>query len=98
MNANLSNSLLHKLKSGIKYETELTSTILIGNSNDETNFSHKPLLIDRQVWHIPRAFAIGSSANIKFPQTQLSKTIHITGCFFLVYHKSLLQLKLENKL
>ena len=51
-NIKLSNSELNKLKSGIKNGTELTlnlSSNLIGNSNDETNFSHKLLLTDTQV-------------------------------------------------
>ena len=40
----LSNSQLNKLKSAVKSGTEVTlnhSSNLIGNSNDETNFSHK---------------------------------------------------------
>ena len=52
LNIKLSNSELNKLKSGIKNGTELTlnlSSNLIGNSNDETNFSHKLLLTDTQV-------------------------------------------------
>ena len=50
--AKLSNSLLSKLKSGIKDSTELTlnlSSNAIGNSNDETGFSHKLLLTNTQV-------------------------------------------------
>ena len=46
LNAKLSNSLLSKLKSGIKDSTELTvnlSSNAIGNSNDETGLSHKLL-------------------------------------------------------
>ena len=38
---------------------------MIGNSNDETNFSCKLLLTITQVWKIRKAFANGSSANIK---------------------------------
>ena len=52
LNIKLSNSGLNKLKSGIKNGTELTLNIssnLIGNSNDETNFSHKLLLTDTPV-------------------------------------------------
>ena len=47
LNVKLSNSQLHKLKSGIKSGTEIILNILlklIGNYNDETNFSHKLLL------------------------------------------------------
>ena len=39
---------------------------LIGNPNDETNFIHKLLLNDTQVSKICKAFANGSSANIKY--------------------------------
>ena len=46
--AKLSNSLLSKLKSGIKDSTELTLN-LSSNSNDETGFSHKLLLTNTQV-------------------------------------------------
>ena len=42
---------------------------LTGSSNDETNFSHKFLLTNTQVSKIPKAFANGSSANIKFSKT-----------------------------
>ena len=52
LNAKLSNSLLSKLKSGIKDSTELTvnlSSNAIGNSNDETGLSHKLLLTNKQV-------------------------------------------------
>ena len=43
LNAKLSNSQLSKLKLGIKNDTEVTlnlSSILIGNSNHETNLPH----------------------------------------------------------
>ena len=43
LNVKLSNSQLNKLKSAIKYETEVTfnfSLNLKGNSNDQTNFPH----------------------------------------------------------
>ena len=46
INVKLFNSQLNKLKSTIKNGTKVTlnlSTILIGNSNDETNFPHKLL-------------------------------------------------------
>ena len=52
LNAELLNSQLNKLKSAIKSETEVVlrlSSNMIGNSNDETNFSHKLLLTNRQV-------------------------------------------------
>ena len=78
LNVKLSNSELNKLKSRIKNGTEVTlnlSSNLIRNSNDETNFPHKLLLTDTQVSKICKAFANGSSANIKFSKTQLSKMI-----------------------
>ena len=43
---------LGKLKSATKNETGVTlilSSNMIGNSNEETNFSHKLVLTDRQV-------------------------------------------------
>ena len=48
------------------------SSNLIGNSNDETNFPQL-LLTDTQVSKICKAFSNGSSANIKFSETQFSK-------------------------
>ena len=66
----LSNSQLNKLKSGINNGCEVTLNIssnLIQNSNNETSFPHKLLLLsDTQVSSILKAFANGSSANIKF--------------------------------
>ena len=44
-----SNSQLNKLKSGIKNDTEVTlkiSSNVVGDSNDENNFSRKFLLIE----------------------------------------------------
>ena len=63
LNVKLSNSQLNKLKSGIKIGAGVTlnlSSNLIGNSNDETIFSHKLLLTDTQVSKICNAFANGS--------------------------------------
>ena len=79
-NVELPNSQLHKVKSTMKNGTELTnlSTNLFGSSNDETNFRHK-LLTNTQVSKICKAFANGSSANIKFSKTQLSKMIQSGG-------------------
>ena len=57
--------------------TEVTlnlSSNVVGNSNDETNF-HKLLLTNAQVLKLRKAFVNGSSANIKFSKTQLSKMI-----------------------
>ena len=67
------NSQLKKLKSGIKNGTEVTlnlSSNAVGNSNDETNSPHKLLFTNTQVSKICKAFANGSSANVKFSKTQ----------------------------
>ena len=72
----LFNSQLNKLKSAIKNATEVTLNLpsnVIGNSNDEIKFLNKLLLTDTQVSKIRKAFANGSSANIKFSKTQLSE-------------------------
>ena len=56
----LSSLKLNKLKSGIRNGTELTLNLsqnVIGDSNDETNFLHKLLFIDRQLSSICKAFA-----------------------------------------
>ena len=76
LNLKLSNSQLNKLKSGIKNSTEVTLNLpsnLIGNPNDETYFPHKLLLTDTQVSKIRKAFANGSSVNIKFSKFHLYK-------------------------
>ena len=46
---------------------------MIGNSDDETIFSHKLLLTNRQVANLRKAFANYLSADIKLSKTQLSK-------------------------
>ena len=71
-----SNSQLNKLKSGIKNDTEVTlkiSSNVVGDSNDENNFSHKLLLTNTQVLKLRKGFVNGSSANIKLSKTQLHK-------------------------
>ena len=68
LNVKLSNSQLNKLKSGIKNGTEVTlklSSNVVGDSNEEINFTHKLLSTNTQVSRLPKAFANGSSANIK---------------------------------
>ena len=73
---------LNKLKSRVKNGTEITvnlSSKVFGDSNDETNFSHKFLLTNTQVSKIRKAFANGSSANIKLSKTKSSKMIHLGG-------------------
>ena len=57
------------LRSALKNGTEATlnlSSNLIGSSNVETTFPHKLLLTDTQVLKVGKAFANGSSGNIKF--------------------------------
>ena len=78
----LFNTQLNKLKFPIKNVTEVTlklSSNLIGNSNDKTSFPHKLLLTNTQVSKIRKAFANGSSANIRFLKTQLFKMIQSGG-------------------
>ena len=53
---------------------------MVGDSNDKTNFPHKLLLINAQISRICKTFTNGSSANIKFSKTQLSKMMH-SGSF-----------------
>ena len=48
---------------------------MIGKSDDETNFTHKLLLTNRQVTTICKAFANHISSDIKLSKTQLSKII-----------------------
>ena len=79
----MSNSQLNKLKPAIKNWTEGTlnlSSNLIENSNNETNFPLIYLLLtDTQVSKIHEASTNGSSANIKFSKTHLSKMIQSGG-------------------
>ena len=71
LNVKLSKPQLNKLKSvkkrvsGNLVTLNLSSNV-VGESNVETNFPHKLLLTDTQVSRICKAFANGSSANIKF--------------------------------
>ena len=80
LNVKLSNAQLNKFKSAIKNQTEvilrLSSNMI---SNNETNFPHKLLLINRQVASLRKAFANHSSADIKLSKTQLSKMIQSGG-------------------
>ena len=51
-NVKLSNSQLNKLKSSIKNETDAVlrlSSNIIGNSDDEINFSHELLLTNKKI-------------------------------------------------
>ena len=72
----MSNSQIKNLKSGIKIGTEVTlklSSNFVADSNEEKNFQHKLLLTNTQVLRLCKAFANGSSANIKLSKTQLYK-------------------------
>ena len=63
------NSQLNKLKSGIKNGTDVALKIslnVLGDSNDDNNFSHKVLLSNTQVSRLRRA-------NIKPLKTQFHK-------------------------
>ena len=64
------------MKNGTGLALNLSSN-LIENFNDETNFVHKILLTDTQISKIRKAFENGSTANIKFQKTQLSKMIQL---------------------
>ena len=69
---------LNKLKSGIKNSTQVTlnlSSNKFGECNDETDFPYKLLLINTQISKVRKAFPNSSSANIKFPKTQLLKMV-----------------------
>ena len=52
---------------------------MINNSNDETNFSHKLLLTNRQVANLRKAFANYLSTDIKLSKIQLSKIVQSKG-------------------
>ena len=50
------------------------SSNVVGDSNDENNFSHKLLLTNTQVSRLRKAFANNSLVNIKLSKFQLQKT------------------------
>ena len=82
LNLKLPNSQLNKLKPGIKNGTEVTlkiSSNVVGDSNDQNNFSHELLLTNTQVSELRKAFANGSSANIKLSKTELHKILPSGG-------------------
>ena len=66
LNVKLSNSQFNKFKSGIKNETEVVlrlSSNIIGDN--ETDFSHKLLLTNRQISNLCKAFENHSLVDIK---------------------------------
>ena len=74
LNVKLSDSQLDKLKSAIKNEAEVVlriSSNMIGISDDETNFSHRLSITNRQVENLRKAFVNKSSTDIKLSKTQL---------------------------
>ena len=76
VNLKLANYQIKKLKSGIKHGTEITlkiSSNVVDDSNDKNNFPRKLLLTNAQVSKLCKAFANGSSTNIKLSKTQLHK-------------------------
>ena len=76
LNLKLSNLQLNKFKSAIKNGTSVIlrlSSNMIGNSDDEVNFPHKLLLINRQVANIRKAFTNHTSTDIKLSKAQLNK-------------------------
>ena len=82
LNVKLFNSQVNKLKSQTKNGTEVIlklSSNVAGDSNDEHNFPHQVLLTNTQVSKIRKVFADGSSPNINFSKTQLSKMIQSGG-------------------
>ena len=76
------NSQVNKSKSAIKNLTLNLPWNLIGSSNEKTNFANKLLLTNIQVSKMYKAFANGSTANIKFSKSRLSKIIQSGGFIF----------------
>ena len=76
LNLKLSNLQLNKLKTAIKNGSDVIlrlSSNMIGNSDNETNFSHKFLLTNRQVANLRKAFANHTSTDFKLSKAQLTK-------------------------
>ena len=62
LNCNLSNSQFNKFKTEMKKGIQVTLKLLsnlVGDSNNETDFSHKLLLTDTQVSRICKVLANG---------------------------------------
>ena len=73
------------------------SSSLVGNSNDEINIPHKLLLTDAEVSKICKAFANGSSSNIIFSKTQLSK-MQSRGFIYLEYYNKFPPFRIINSI
>ena len=52
---------------------------MVGNSDNETNFSHKLLLTNRQVANIRKLFENNLPTDIKLSKTQLSGMVQLGG-------------------
>ena len=91
----------NKLKLEIKNGTEITlkiSSNVVVDSNDENTFPHKLLLINTQVWKLFKAFANGSSANIKLSKTHLDKIGQSGGCLGLLVIGNVLKILVASVL
>ena len=64
----------------MKNETEVVLRLSLNMvEDDDTSFSHKLLLTNRQVANLRKAFANNLSTEIKLSKTQLSKMIQSGG-------------------
>ena len=82
LNVKMASSPLNKLNSGVKNGTEVTlnlSSNVVGDSNDETNFADKFLLMTHKFGGFTKLFANRSSVNIKLLKKQLSKMVQLEG-------------------
>ena len=80
LNVKISSSQLNKLKPTMKSESEVVlrlSSDMTGD--DETNFSHKLLLTNRQVTNLRKAFANYLLTDTKLSKNRLSKMIQLGG-------------------
>ena len=83
LNKKLSNLRLNKLKSR-KNGTEVTLKLLskiVGNFNDECNFSQKFLLTNTHVSKICNAFANVSTVSMNFSKTQVFTMVQLGDHF-----------------
>ena len=72
----LSNSQPNKLKAWIKSCTEVTLKLswnVVGDSNDENNFSHKLLLTNAQISKLRETFANSLSADMNYQKLNCIK-------------------------
>ena len=66
------------------------SSNVVGDSNGETNISHKLLLTNTLVSKICKAFTNGSSGNIEWSKTQLFEMVQLEAFlpFFTIFSNS----------